>query len=96
MTSISKNVCINKLDDIVNKDSNIYHRAKKMNSCKYIDFNKAIMINILYLKLVILKKFLQLKKVKNVVPWTHVISDLRGELQKNCKKQIKKSLELTK
>ena len=46
-----------------------------------------------------LKKFLWLKKVKNTVPWTYVISDLKGEeiagtfyeieLQK-----IKKSLEL--
>ena len=42
MTSISKNVYINKLDDIVNKDNNIYHRANKMNPCKYIDFDKAI------------------------------------------------------
>ena len=26
-----------------------------------------------------LKKFLRLKKVKNTVPWTYVISDLKGE-----------------
>ena len=30
MTSISKNVCIDKLDDIVNKYNNTYHRAIKM------------------------------------------------------------------
>ena len=31
MTSISKNVYINKLDDLVNEDSNTYHRTIKMN-----------------------------------------------------------------
>ena len=31
MTSISKDVYINKLDEIVNKYNNIYHRAIKMN-----------------------------------------------------------------
>ena len=30
MTSISKNVYINKLDDIVNKYNNIYHSTIKM------------------------------------------------------------------
>ena len=43
-----------------------------------------------------------IKKVKNTVPWTYVISDLKGEkllerfTKKNCKKQFKKSLELKK
>ena len=31
MTSISKNVCIDKLDDIVDKYNNIYHCTIKMN-----------------------------------------------------------------
>ena len=41
-----------------------------------------------------------IKKVKNIVPWTYVISDLNGEeivgtfYNKNCKKQIKNSLVL--
>ena len=30
MTSVSKNVDIDKLDDIVNKSNNIYHSAIKM------------------------------------------------------------------
>ena len=30
MTSISKNVCIDKLDDIANEYKNTYHRAIKM------------------------------------------------------------------
>ena len=42
------------------------------------------------------------KKVKNTVAWLYVISDLKGKeivekfYEKNCKKQIKKSLELKK
>ena len=32
MTSISRNVFTNKLDDIVNKYNNIYHRTIKMKS----------------------------------------------------------------
>ena len=45
MTSISKNVYIDKLDDIVNKYNNTYHRTIKMKpvdvkSNMYIDFNK--------------------------------------------------------
>ena len=34
MTSISKNVYIDNLDDIVNKCNNIYHRSIKM---KFVD-----------------------------------------------------------
>ena len=45
MTSVSKNVYIQKLDDIVNKYSNTYHSEMKMKlvdvkSDTYIDFNK--------------------------------------------------------
>ena len=45
MTSISKNVYIYKLDDIVNKYNNKYHKTTKMkpadvNPSMYIDFNK--------------------------------------------------------
>ena len=45
MTSILKNVCIDKLDDIFNKCNNTYHRTIKMKlvavkSSTYIDFNK--------------------------------------------------------
>ena len=45
MTSVSKNVYIDKLDDIVNKYNNIYHRTIKMKSFDvkpniYIDFNE--------------------------------------------------------
>ena len=43
-----------------------------------------------------------IKKVKNTVPWTYLISDLKAKKllerfrKKNCKKEIKKGLELKK
>ena len=45
MTSISKNVYTDKLDETVNKYNNIYHRTIKIkhadtNPSMYIDFNK--------------------------------------------------------
>ena len=45
MTLVSKNVCIDKLDDIVNEYNNTYHRTIKMKSVDvkdntYIDFEK--------------------------------------------------------
>ena len=45
MTSISKNVYIDKLDETVNKYNNIYHRTIKIkhadtNPGMYVDFNK--------------------------------------------------------
>ena len=45
MTSISKNLYIDKLDDVVNKYNNTYHSTIKMksfevNSSTYIDFDK--------------------------------------------------------
>ena len=55
MTSISKNVYIDNLDNIVNEYNNTYHRRIKM---KPIDAKKAIhiliMIKILYFRLAIM------------------------------------------
>ena len=109
MTSISKNVYIEKLDDIVNKyhrhnKYNIYHKTIKMkladvNPSMYIDFdmenNKEGTklkvrdnVRISKYKNILAKEFQVLnwseeisviKKVKNTVPWTYVISDLNGE-----------------
>ena len=47
MTSVSKNVYIDKLDDIVDKHNNTYHRAIKMKPVDvkddtYIDFKKEV------------------------------------------------------
>ena len=58
MTSVSKNVYIDKLDDIVNEYNNKYHRTVKMKPVDvrdntYVDFKKKLIIKILNLKLVI-------------------------------------------
>ena len=52
ITSISKNVYMNKLDDIVNKYNNTYHRAIKMKSVDvksvtYFNSDKKLIIKIL-------------------------------------------------
>ena len=59
MTSVSKNVYIDKLDDIVDEYNNTYHRTIKMKPVDvkdntYIDFKKKLMIKILNLRLVIM------------------------------------------
>ena len=59
MTSISKNVYIDKLDDILHKYNNKKHRTIKMmptdvKDNTYIDLVKKLMIMILNLKLVIM------------------------------------------
>ena len=101
MASISKNLDIDKLDDIVNKYSNTYHSTIKMKpvdvkSSTYIDFNKENCKkgpkyevgdhvrtlkhkNIFAKDYVPNQKFFLLQKLKNTVPWTYVISDLKGE-----------------
>ena len=61
MTSISKNVYIDKLDNIVNKYNNTYHSTIKMKptdvkSNTYIDLVKKLIIKNLNSKLVILLK----------------------------------------
>ena len=100
MTSISKDVYINKLGDIVNKYNNIYHRTIKMKpidvkSNTYINSSKEINDKDLKFKIgdiVIISKHKNsfakgyfsnsseevfvIKKVKNTVPWTYVISEL--------------------
>ena len=59
MTSISKNVYIDQLDDIVNEYNNTYHKTIEMKLVDvkdntYIDFIKKLMIKILNLKLQIM------------------------------------------
>ena len=59
MTSVSKKVYIDKLDDIVNKYNNTYHRTIKVKPTdgkdnKYINTDKELMIKVLNLKLVIM------------------------------------------
>ena len=66
MTSVSKNVYIDKLDDIVNKYNNTYHSTIKMKpvdikSSTYINSITKKVIEILNLKLVILLKCQNIK-----------------------------------
>ena len=67
MTSISKNVYINKLEDIVNEYNNAYHKTIKVkpvdvkNNIYILTLLKKLMIKIQNLKLVIMKEFLNTK-----------------------------------
>ena len=94
MTSISKNMYIDKLDDIVKKDNNTCHTSIKIKPVDvkdntYIDFNDKnpkfkVFLNtkIFLLKDICQigqKKYSLLRKLKNTVPWTCVINDLNGE-----------------
>ena len=60
ITSILKNAYIDKLDNIVNKYNNPYHRTIKMRPVDvkdntHVDFSKELIIKILNLKLVNIK-----------------------------------------
>ena len=101
MTSVWKNVYIDRLDDIVNQYSNTYHRTIKIIHMKdntYIDsskkvnekdpnFNVGYHVRISKYKNVFAKGYTSnwskevfvIKKVKNTVPLTYVISDIKGE-----------------
>ena len=66
MTSVSKNLYIEKLDDIVGEYNNTYHRTIKMKPIDvkdntYIDFKKEVNDKDLNLKLVIVSEFLNTK-----------------------------------
>ena len=122
MTSISKNLYIGKLEDIVNKYNNTYHSTIKMKlvnveSSTYIDSSKEIsnknskfkigdIVRISKYKNIFAKGYVPnwsevfvIKKVKNTVPWTYVISDPKGkeivgtfykkELQKTNQKEFR-------
>ena len=123
MTSTSKNVYIDKLDNIVNKYNNTYHRATKMKPVDvklmtYIDSSKEINEEDLKIKIGDIVRISKYKnifakgcvpkwceevflitKVKNTVPWTYVISDLKDkeivgtlfekELQKTNQKEYR-------
>ena len=95
MTLVSKNVYIDKLDDIINKYNNIYHskiKMKPVDSSKEINnkdpkFKVGDIVRISKYKNIFAKGYtlnwreegFVIKKVKNTVPWTYVINDLRRE-----------------
>ena len=82
MTLVSKNVYINKLDDMVNEHNNTYYRTIKMKPVDvkdntHIDFKEEV--NDKDSKFNWSEEVLVIKKVKNTVAWTYVINDLNGE-----------------
>ena len=101
MTSISKNVYIDKLDDIANKYNNtitIKMKPVDLKSNTYINSSKEInyqdpkfklgdIVRISKYKNIFAKgyvpnlseKVFVIKKVKNTVLWTYIISDLKDE-----------------
>ena len=103
MTSISKYVYIDQLDDIVNKFNNTYHSKIKMKpfnvkSSTCINFHKeknkgypifkvGDHVGISKNKNIIVEgnapnwseEVFEIKRMKNTIPWTYVISDLKGE-----------------
>ena len=117
MTSISKNLYIDKLDDTVNKYNNTCHRAIKMKPVDvkpstYIDFSREIndedpkfkigeLVRISKYKNIFVKGYVPncseevfvIKRAKNFVPWTYVISDLNGEeiVGTVCEKELEKT-----
>ena len=102
MSSILKNVYIDKLGDIVNEYNNKYNRTIKrkpvdVTDNTYIEFVKEVddkdpkfevgdHVRISKYKNIFAKGYnpnwseevFVIKEVKNIVPWTHVISDLNG------------------
>ena len=92
MKAVSKNVYFDALDDIVNKYNNTVHRTIKM---KPIDvtsdetkpkFKVSDRVRISKCKNIFAKGYTQnwsevfvVRKIKNTVLWTYVISDLNGE-----------------
>ena len=94
ITAVSKNVYIDRLDNIVDKYNNKYCRAIKVKSVDvkisaYIDFsveNNNDHVRISKYKDIFAKSYTTnwsevfvIKKVKNTVPWTCAISELNGE-----------------
>ena len=121
MTSVSKNVYIDKLDDIVNKYNNTYHstiKTKPVDVSTHIDSSKKInnkdpkfnigdIVRISIYKFFFAKGYVPnwseevfvIKKVKNTILWTFVISDLKGKqivatfYEKELQEKNQRSLE---
>ena len=90
MIAVSKNVYIDKLDDIVNEFNNTYHRTIKMKPIDVIDnayVGTSTEINDLdpkfkvddHVRISKYKKIFVIKKVKNIVLWKYGVNDFNGE-----------------
>ena len=75
ITLISKNVYINKLDEMVNKYNNTYHKTVKLRPVDVMLLCYVILYGHMLLLILTMKKLFECS------------------LEKNCKKQIKKSLK---
>ena len=116
MTSVSKNVYIDKLDDTVNKCNNTYRTIKMkpvdIKQSTYIDSSKEIndedpkfkighIVRVSKYKNIFAKDYVPnwpekgfvIKKVKNTVSWTYVVSDRKDEeiVGTFCKKELQKT-----
>ena len=117
MNSVSKNVYIDKLDDIANEYNNTHHRTIKMKPIDvkdntYINTDKEVNdkntkfkvddhVRISKYKKIFAKDYTPnwseeifvIKKIKNTVPWIHVINDLNGEqiIGTFCEKELQKT-----
>ena len=81
MTSVSKNVDVDKLDDIVYKYNNIYHTAIKMKpfdvkQTDILTLVKKLMIKILNLKLVVLLEYQNKKSIFAKVYTPHLSEEV--------------------
>ena len=86
MTSESKNVCIDTLDDTVNKYNNTYHSTIKKKPVNDKIRNWKLLIVLEYQNIFSKvytpnwsEEDFVIIKVKNTVLWTYIISDLNGE-----------------
>ena len=103
MTTVSKNVYFNVLDDIVDKYNNTCHssirmKPKDVTDDSFVEYNEEFnnkdhkfkigdYVRTSRYKNVFAKGYTPnwseeifvVKKIKNIVPWTYVISDLNGE-----------------
>ena len=92
MTSISKNVHVHNLDDIIDEYNNTYHRTIKMKPINvkdntYINTDKEVNDNDPKFKNISAKGYTPnwseeifvIKEIKNTVPCTYIINDLNGE-----------------
>ena len=94
MTSKSKNMYIDKLDDIINEYNNTYHRTIKMKPVDdvkdntYIDFGKEsndkdpkfqVGDHVRISKCKSIFEIFVFSKIKNTIPLKYVINDLNGE-----------------
>ena len=108
ITTVSKNICFDVLDDIVDKYNNTYHRTIKMNpidvdsNVKDANFKIGDHVRISKYKDIFAKghapnwfEVFVINKVKNTAPRRHVINDLNSKEMKerSIKKNCKRQIK---